>query len=191
MPRYQYSPLSDRLNNIRLLRLLPAETEDADIRAELLEYSLAASRKTRHSYEALSYVWGDVDPPQSVFIGNDHLDVTPNLHAALLQLRDTDFPRIIWIDAICINQGDTHEKEIQIQSMAKIYSMAKRVVVWLGEAADDSDEALAAIRTAGIKPTRFSAEEEIPQSITSLLQRPWFKRVWVSDLAFTFLAANC
>jgi hypothetical protein len=179
MCRYQYSPLSDRLNNIRLIRLLPAEIESAEIRAELLEYSLAKSRKLRHSYEALSYVWGDANPPRSVLIGDDYLHVTPNLHAALIQLRDANFPRIIWIDAICINQADTHEKELQIQSMAKIYGMAKRVVVWLGEAADGSGEALAAVRAAGIKPIRFSAEETISKAIMSLLQRQWFKRIWV------------
>jgi hypothetical protein len=179
MPRYQYSPLSERLNNIRLLRLLPAETEDFDIRAELLEYSLTESHKSRHSYEALSYVWGDCDPPRTVFIGDDHLDVTPNLHAALIQLRDDSFPRIIWIDAICINQADIYEKEIQIQSMAKIYGMSKRVIVWLGEAADGSDKALAAIRAAGLKQKRIHKEAKHYQAISSLLQRQWFKRIWV------------
>jgi hypothetical protein len=34
------------------------------------------------------------------------------------------------------------EKEYQIQLMAKIYGLANRVVVYLGEAADDSDQAL-------------------------------------------------
>jgi arginase family enzyme len=111
MSRYQYSPLSDRLNNIRLLRILPAATEDVEIRTELLGYSLAASRKSRHSYEALSYVWGNIDSPRTILIGNDHLVVTPNLYAALIQLRDAEFPRVIWIDAIFINQADTHEKK--------------------------------------------------------------------------------
>jgi hypothetical protein len=178
MPFYQYSPLSNRLDDIRLLRILPAKTEEAEIRAELLEYSFADSRKSRHSYEALSYVWGDVNPPRKVFIDDDYLDVTPNLHSALVQLRDVNFPRIIWIDAICINQADTQEKELQIQSMAKIYGMAKGVVVWLGEAAEGSEAALAAIRAVGIKPNQFPAKT-ISKAITSLLQRQWFQRIWV------------
>jgi hypothetical protein len=175
MPQYQYAPLSDRRNNIRLLRLLPAEAEEAEIRAELLEYSLAVSRGSRHSYEALSYVWGDVHPPQSIFISDDHLVVTPNLHAALIQLRDASFPRVIWIDAVCINQADTDEKEDQIQSMAKIYGLAKRVIVWLGQAANGSNEALEAIRAAGIEP----AQPFDKRAVDCLLQRTWFKRIWV------------
>ena len=35
--------------------------------------------------------------------------------------------------------------------MAKIYSKASRVIVWLGESADNSDEALEVIRVAAYK----------------------------------------
>jgi arginase family enzyme len=128
---------------------------------------------------SLVLVWGNIDPPRTILIGNDHLVVTPNLYAALKQLRDADFPRVIWIDAICINQADTHEKEIQTQSMAKTYGLAGRVVVWLGESADSSDEALTAIRTAGIVSTNSHDNTKTSWAIFSLLQRQWFQRVWV------------
>ena len=47
-----------------------------------------------------------------------------------------------WTDGICINQANEKEKEDQIALMAEIYAKASRVVVWLGEAKDDSDRAL-------------------------------------------------
>jgi ankyrin repeat protein len=145
-----------------------------------------------HPYEALSYVWGGSDKPQSIFIrehnsksghnstsGHD-LPVTENLHAALTRLRYSFYERIIWIDAVCIDQNDEREKEQQIQFMAKIYALANRVVVWLGEAAEDSDQALYWIRVAGSrKPKNSSNDETIRQAVIALLQRPWFRRIWV------------
>jgi hypothetical protein len=52
------------------------------------------------------------------------------------------------VDAVCINQTNGTEKEQQILLMAKIYGQANRVIVWLGEAAHNSDQALEDIRVA-------------------------------------------
>ena len=166
-------------DSIRLLRLMPNKNDTANIRCELFEYALRESDKATHPYEALSYVWGDEDGRQSLVIDNQYLGVTRNLHAALLRLRDRDIARVIWVDAICINQADEKEKEHQIQSMAKIYGKASRVIVWLGETADDSDGALEAIRTARKKFIISPNEEMIPKAILILLQRSWFRRIWV------------
>jgi hypothetical protein len=112
--------------------------------------------------------------------------VTVNLHTALLRLRNHAMQRVLWIDAICINQDDQEEKEHQIKAMADIYGNANRVVVWLGEAADDSDKALEVIRLAGDKTSTFLSQEkqvektETEGPLLALLQRPWFQRIWVS-----------
>ncbi|KAF2188912.1 HET-domain-containing protein [Zopfia rhizophila CBS 207.26] len=177
IPQYCYSPLSKAPDSIRLLRLVPNENERADAQCELFVYSLQESDKATHPYEALSYVWGSLDKRQSIFIVDQSFAVTPNLHAALLRLRDRDITRIIWVDAVCINQADGKEKAHQIQSMAKIYGKASRVIVWLGETVDDSDGTLEAIRAAG-KKSRNSSNKIIQQAITSLLQRQWFRRIW-------------
>jgi hypothetical protein len=176
-------------DSIRLLRLMPDEDDTVNIRCELFEYALQKSDKATHLYEALSYVWGGSDKRQSIFIDNQYLAVTLNLHAALLRLRDHDIPRIIWVDAVCINQEDEQEKEHQIQFMAKIYGKASRVIVWLGESADNSDVALEAIRAAG-KPTNNSNKKMIQQAILRLLQRPWFRRIWVRQQTFDNIRRN-
>ena len=75
------------------------------------------------------------DKPRFVSIDKHDLPVTASLHAALLRLRNRSIERIIWVDAVCINQQDLKEREQQVHSMAKIYGKAKRVIVWLGEAA--------------------------------------------------------
>ena len=40
-------------------------------------------------------------------------------------------PRIIWADALCINQGDVRERSQQVRKMSSIFQKATRVIVWL------------------------------------------------------------
>jgi hypothetical protein len=44
--------------------------------------------------------------------------------------------RVLWLDAICINQEDNAEKSIQVPLMRQIYQQASQVCVYLGEAKD-------------------------------------------------------
>ncbi|KAK5655911.1 hypothetical protein OQA88_5450 [Cercophora sp. LCS_1] len=185
-----YSPLLKQ-GNTRLLRLLPHRDMDAPIQCHLFEYPLQEPNRGTHLYDALSYVWGSEDDKLPAFIQSDdkgdgsagnngRLLVTANLHAALSHLRDRLLERVMWIDAVCINQKDDDEKGWQVQSMAKIYACATRVIVWLGEAASDSDEALQAIQKAAKEQRKDQIIDKLTQqAIFALLERPWFQRVWV------------
>jgi hypothetical protein len=55
----------------------------------------------------------------------------------------------IWIDAICINQGDPDKRSEQMSMMADIYSKAKQVIVWLGRSDPKLEEAIALIQKYG------------------------------------------
>ncbi|KAN0068665.1 Heterokaryon incompatibility protein (HET) domain containing protein [Elaphomyces granulatus] len=166
-----YRPLLP--DSIRLLRLLPNEDEKAPIQCQLFHYSLQKSGKRTHPYDALSYVWGGPAKPRFISISEHNstsrhdFPVTENLHEALSH-------------AVCIDQENDREKEQQIQFMAKIYGQANCVVAWLGKAADDSDQALEEIRVAGVKKWTFSSNyKTVQQAVLALLQRPWFRRIWV------------
>ncbi|RYP63003.1 hypothetical protein DL771_009488 [Monosporascus sp. 5C6A] len=186
---YRYSPLPEGC--IRLLRLLPHRDEHAPVQGQLFDYPLLDSGKGTHLYEALSYVWGSSEKPQSLSTDKGYIPVTTNLHMALKRLRDCSLDRIVWVDAVCIDQGNTEERNHQVQSMAKIYAKACRVVVWLeeataasgqvhGEAITDSDRALEALRIAADgQPTKSIDSETNRQAILTLLQRSWFQRIWV------------
>lgn len=174
---YGYSPLP--AGNIRLIRLMPHRDKTLPIRCDLFDYPLQRlMESTHHLYDALSYVWGSGEKTHEISIRNCSLRVTANVHTALLRLRDRSFERIVWVDAICINQEDREERKQQVQSMAMIYSMASRVIVWLGEADAYSDDALVEIhKAADEQPINNSQEHR--GAILKLLQRPWFKRIWV------------
>ena len=60
------------------------------------------------------------------------VQVTENLALALRYLRRAKTPRTLWADALCINQKDEAEKEMQIQQMDRIYANSSPVLVWLG-----------------------------------------------------------
>jgi hypothetical protein len=161
---------------------MPHEDETAPIQCQLFNYSLQEAGKGPHLDEALSYVWGDSDTTRPICIDSYPFDVTENLHAALSRLRDRYLIRIVWVDAVCINQTDQQEKGHQIQCMAKIYGHANRVIVWLGKTAHGSDRAIEEIRSAAGKKSMSSLNNElIQQEILALLQRPWFRRIWVRE----------
>lgn len=92
----------------RLLRLQPAESIDAPLHIQIFEVNFDSDLP---EYEALTYVWGDAWGEFPVWIDSDKeegesLNLTVNLDAALRHIRYRDRNRVLWVDAICINQQD-------------------------------------------------------------------------------------
>ncbi|KAH8777277.1 heterokaryon incompatibility protein-domain-containing protein, partial [Hyaloscypha finlandica] len=85
--------------------------------------------------EALSYEWGS-NETKTITLNGDDYDIRTNLFDALRRLRWEMEERILWVDAICINQHDVRERNHQVSRMASIYSQARHVVVWLREPLD-------------------------------------------------------
>jgi hypothetical protein len=109
---------------------------------------------------------------------------------------------LMWIDAICINQKDLKERSEQVQLMQKIYKDAKTLVVWLGDEADGSTEAIVLLDAfskelkvgeegpSGSKPAisfaPFLEKQKSPteidrawEAVINLFARPWFQRIWM------------
>jgi hypothetical protein len=122
-------------------------------------------------------------------VNNCEYAVGANLHAALLHLRDRFMDRILWVDAICIDQTNTAEKSQQVQSMAKIYAKASRVIVWLGEMEPTSAQALEDIRMSSNQQSP-AIDKTSKQAILDLIERPWFQRIWVRRQARSTLPTD-
>ncbi|RSM16162.1 hypothetical protein CDV31_004625 [Fusarium ambrosium] len=140
LQRSIYTPLPPGESSFRLLTLLPGHFDD-EITCNLDIHSISDDDK----YEALSYTWGDADDVWSILVNRIHINVTANLKVALQYLRRPSEPRVLWIDAVCINQNDNQEKLLQIQRMGRIFSSAASVVAWLGESRPDVDQAWSAM----------------------------------------------
>lgn len=200
--QYKYDRIALSTDAIRLLRLLkgfPAEP----IQCELFETFLHQMEGV--PYKALSYAWGDSPVAYKISINDRRSLVKENLHMALLALRQTDEDRLLWIDAICIDQSNDKEKGHQVGQMRRIYECAQRVVVWLGPSNLEVDFLMNATaqweyqtrQRPGAQHkqgwidswTRFTADEtglykeEVAarrrNSLKEILDRPWFRRVWI------------
>lgn len=112
--------------SIRLFSLDPALELDTSVTGCLEVVDLQGEHV---SYEAISYVWGDPTDTVPITVNGHSYKVTVNLHDALRRLRHTARARRLWIDAICINQVDVTERNIQVAMMADIYTSATRVCI--------------------------------------------------------------
>jgi hypothetical protein len=201
---YHYDSL--RLaNEVRLLELKRG-SGSAPISVSLLPIALDSIPP----YEAISYCWGSSDRDCEVEVHDTGtakpLSITTSLFKALQRFRQPDRTRLLWADAICINQDDNQEKGIQVSLMPKIYSQAHTVLIWLGEDMSGVDGVGESILQAKLLlPTEDLDAKMIQKasdgvlervgvgkinsektwidhdwkSIAMLLSRPWFHRKWI------------
>jgi hypothetical protein len=64
------------------------------------------------------------------------------------------------IDALRIHQTDNIEKGLQVALMHEIYKAATRVLAWLGEAAEDTRQALLNCKRLAASAARFHIEDK-------------------------------
>jgi hypothetical protein len=137
MTYYDLPIMSDDDITIRLLVLWPG-SKFTPIQGHLIVSPLLQCPP----YEALSYTWGNPAEKSPINISGAVFSAQRNLKSALHHLRYPDKVRILWVDALCINQSDNEEKSVQVARMGDIYRNAEQTTVWLGEAEDDSHETI-------------------------------------------------
>ena len=145
------------------------------------------------SYEALSYVWGQEEDPEFIVLCESRFAITRNLAEALRYSRYTDRGRVLWVDAICINQCDGKEKEAQLLSMHWVYQSAKKVIAWLGLPDKFSRSAFSTMTMTerlerhGWESVSAAGSVEISKGVAvteadafaMLMDRPYWSRAWV------------
>jgi hypothetical protein len=180
---YPYQKLRDR--DIRVLYLAPGRFADP-IRCGLITLSLANNPR----YEALSYAWGVIDSFNLITVDDCPMRIRANLEMALRHLRYERRDRILWVDALCINQEDDEERTQQVSQMAMVYSKAWSTVAYLGDQDADADGAFDALEMfaqdrhlreipvwKAEDPSRLEWSKIIV--IERILIFPWWLRIWV------------
>jgi hypothetical protein len=135
LSRDKYTRL--RINEIRLIKILPASSSDAPIRATLISVDL----ETAPDYRALSYIWGPEPRGQySIICDGESIPIRENVSNALHALRyyeepfailhqERSGPQCFWIDELCIDQTNIQEKAEQISKMPQIFLRATQTVL--------------------------------------------------------------
>jgi Heterokaryon incompatibility protein (HET) len=127
---YQHKPLSSSPKQIRLIRLQASPMLRDVVKCEIETFNIDKAP----AYEAISYAWGDASDLTHVKVGVRHrLLITKSLEAALRYIRHPDKERLLWADAVCIDQNNTAEKNEVVARMHNIYHDAQQVIVWLGQ----------------------------------------------------------
>ncbi|KAE9379904.1 HET-domain-containing protein [Stipitochalara longipes BDJ] len=202
-PEPLYRPLLN--SEIRLIRLKSGGWCDPIV-CDLISVRLDDKPK----FVALSYAWGDPTDTRPITLNSQTYNITVNLFQGLRRLRHmvSEFDHnpesfiterlenfYIWADAICINQGDEHEKAYQIVRMRNVYTSAYRVCAWIGENAHYENTIIH--RVIGMTHSLYSDTEvwepyfnelferscvdlkRCAEGILKLTARSWFSRVWV------------
>ncbi|KAF3008189.1 hypothetical protein E8E14_007902 [Neopestalotiopsis sp. 37M] len=210
--QFRYEPFDLGQPGFRLLRL---QGGTGRLQCHIFQASLADENIV--PYEALSYCWGSDRLADAIQVNGRAFAITSNLHLALTHLRLPDKDRILWIDAICIDQGNIRERGHQVDHMGDVYKRAKNVLFWLGYVNSDIVNLFRALQKfEGRVPvdawmrwhnedTRFqgiwdstqesSEDRNLSRSsqqsrLKSLISNEWFGRVWVIQEVFNAQRAS-
>ncbi|RDW59446.1 hypothetical protein BP6252_12533 [Coleophoma cylindrospora] len=197
--KIEYRELNQSVREIRLLEVLPAPFEEI-VETRLIYKALDENP----TYDALSYTWGDPKITGLILINGNEFQATSNLEMALRYLRLADQSRILWVDAICIDQGNIKERNQQVGMMRDIYVAAQTVRTWIGQEYEECDRDP---RTE-FTPEKtdwplekllsvFGKEKDLEMSVTeglqkmsivrtwlkfaAILRRPYWRRVWIQQ----------
>ncbi|KAF4448515.1 hypothetical protein F53441_8101 [Fusarium austroafricanum] len=155
-------------------------------------------------YEALSYVWSDPFTGEEIKVGEKSKAITTSLYEALYHLRQPDEDRVLWVDALCIDQSNIKERGHQVNQMGEIYKKANSVIIWLGYLTSDAILLHSAVRDfeKQLPPEAFRqwpqgsfrwkdqwdavetslgsfSHERLINGLKDFTNHPWFTRVWI------------
>jgi hypothetical protein len=184
MADFTYSPIDLDSQSFRLVRILAA-VSSSHIECELFD-AWFTQDDLGMPYEALSYTWGGTEKAAEITINGHEVRVTRNLWEAMQHLRLPYQDRILWIDAICIDQSNQKERSHQVQQMSRIYREADRVVVWLGPGTLETDLLMDYITQQHKLLVRVDSNWKqsenkplLQTGLERLLEYQWFTRIWV------------
>ncbi|KAH6857196.1 hypothetical protein B0I37DRAFT_91982 [Chaetomium sp. MPI-CAGE-AT-0009] len=144
---FRYSALKQP-DSLRLLKLEPSATGTDILSCSFLDVTLSVNPE----YEVLSGFWGHEGSrfrPVSLLADGQSCKTTAKLAQALFRFRRRDGPRLMWIQSLCVNSDDTGERSGQIERLRHTLLSARRLIVWLGPAQDNSDLVFEHVRRLG------------------------------------------
>ncbi|KZM20137.1 hypothetical protein ST47_g8701 [Ascochyta rabiei] len=193
---YIYRPLCSE--QFRLFTLFPAADTQDPLRGMICSHSI----KVGVPYESVSYTWGsDAQTMHSISMPDGELQVRDSLKTVLTRLRKKEGSVVLWIDAICIDQENPHEKTHQIRKLPQIFQRATctLAVISTEEKYHAAMETLMQIRGNAVYgydserwpdnlakiPASWAGKdmppitEDVWDSVVQFFKVAWFQRAWI------------
>lgn len=197
-----YAPLDQARRETRVLKISRTD-QGGDGGGDTFHADLVCvSLDDDPAYLAISYKWGD---PWIVGHFESHrgghgkrVPYNKAVFDIIKTILGRDTTVYLWIDALCINQEDLNERASQVAMMGTIYSQARQVIAFIGEADETIITAMnLVILTANCISAQGSLGDPLTasgiagliseiapsdrdwESIKGLTSRPWFRRLWV------------
>ena len=134
-------------------------------------------------YVALSYFWGEARTQNDVHqitVDKQEYWVRTNLWTFFQSARNLDHSLPIYIDAICLNQLDSEEREHQVKLMSEVYGHANHAHVWLGSLEVGQDENLRLLRldlTSRAPHSSWNIRSFI--GLSYMCSQNYWRRLWI------------
>lgn len=195
LPEFRYEPLSgDLTRTTRLVKLHAFDASEMSVSCELLEVKIEDMPST--DFEAISWSWGNWIPTYSLTIIRDGKRYKKRVSKELIQmlgeLRHPSRDRVIWIDALCAD-GTNYEEWGNLTSiLARVFSLARTVCIWLGMADEHSRGAIRFFQETNLDLQILDQSQNHHESqlfryhddLMAFLGRDWFARRWnIQELA--------
>lgn len=195
---YRYSALPADVPTIRLIQV----SHTSDGQAQAASYSLEDfAVASAPPYDAISYTWGPPFPERTIWIAGQRLVVRESCNRVLAQISQLGASKYAWIDAVCINQCDTPERNSQVAMMDSIYRNAQKVLACLDSADEDILAAMSAMKCSKLGVEAAETAEAITEAsrervfeklspterthcyrgLVKLTSLPYFGRVWITQ----------
>lgn len=179
---FRYPAIDLRSTSIRLLTIVGRDNDI--VRCEMKVGTLQSS------YFALSYAWGPEDASRTISINGYPMRIRTNLYSFLatcasVRLDHPLYKQQFWIDAVCIDQRNTSEKNHQVRQMDRIYKNAQQVIVWLGQDAGEVEDLLAFMGRPNVGRHDLGRvfvkgeRRQIVRAMPILARLPYWNRLWI------------
>jgi hypothetical protein len=181
--RFEYQPLDQENDEIRLLKIDTLTVDDDLISGSLETFSL----RDCPPFRALSYEWGEYEDPLHLVINGCIMEIRPRLmlfmeyYCDVLNSIRPEANEYIWIDQITIDQQSTTERNHQVQIMSEIFSKAMEVIAWLGP---DHDEILYYLSSDDFQEWCTSPAlhlGHLPAPVEEFLALSFWSRLWIQQ----------
>ncbi|PSN69319.1 HET-domain-containing protein [Corynespora cassiicola Philippines] len=166
---YKHQPLDPGTTSLRVIKVLPPDDDWRFIKCEIHHAT------TDSNYVCLSYVWGPPGDTSLIKIDGMLFSVRRNLLEFLGIASHKYVGKTLWIDALCIDQDNTLERNHQVKQMGQIYSNAEFVLSWLS-----SDMEIAQY-LGSIKNLSHLNNEWAKKPSIKLAFNPYWSRAWITQ----------